>query len=113
MDLRSRVFARDKYTCRVCSKKWDPSDADPALFRMCLHPILDRTQMPGGGQVPENHITVCSGECLERCEEFHLSGGARWEQGLHPDDLFGSIGTSLEEAIRASIRQMKRGRARA
>lgn len=33
-----------------------------------------------------------------KVEQFHISGGAKWEEGLHPDDLYRMIGSSREQA---------------
>lgn len=100
--FRRAVFERDQYTCRVCGRRWGPGDADPSLRRINAHHITDRTEMPGGGYVPENGITLCEDPCHMRVELFHYSKGYRWHEGLHPDDLYSKIGSSHEAALRAS-----------
>ena len=109
--FRDAVFARDRYTCRVCGRRWTAADVDPALFRVNAHHITDRSEMPNGGYVAENGITVCDvasfagredESCHMRCERFHISGGKSWEPGLHPDDRDRIVGSSLEAAWEAS-----------
>lgn len=57
--------------------------------------------MPNGGYVKENGITVCE-EHHMMAEEYHSTGTAL--PGFHPDDLYKVIGSSKEEAYRASLR---------
>ena len=105
--FRESVFSRDSYTCRVCGKKWSPEDASPSLKRINSHHIVDRRELPNGGYVLENGITVCDGgenSCHMKCERFHISGGTIWEPGLHPDDLYAIIGSSHELAIKMSLK---------
>lgn len=94
--FRNEVFKRDKNTCRVCNKKHVDVEGLDA------HHITDRSEMPNGGYVKENGITVCKDECHMSCETYHISGGLRWVDGLHPDDLYKIIGSSKELAIEKS-----------
>ena len=94
--FRNDVYKRDKNTCKVCGKKhFDVEELD-------AHHITDRSLMPNGGYVKENGISVCKEECHMKCEKFHISGGQEWEAGLHPNDLYKMIGSSLEKAIEKS-----------
>jgi len=104
--FRESVFRRDGYICQVCGRQWRPEDADPSLGRMNAHHITDRNEMPNGGYVPENGITVCDGptSCHMRVEQWHITKGASVEKGLYPDDLYNKIGSSHEEAVEASGR---------
>ena len=95
--FRSDVFTRDDFTCKVCNTQQDESELD-------AHHITDRTQMPNGGYVASNGITVCKDDCHMKVEAFHISGGVAWEQGLHPDQLYKMIGSSKEQAIKDSER---------
>lgn len=95
--FRSDVFTRDKNTCQVCQKTQPQDELD-------AHHITDRNDMPNGGYVASNGITVCEENCHMRVEKFHISGGQEWEEGLHPDDLYKMIGSSKEQAIRDSER---------
>ena len=99
--FRESVFARDKYQCQVCGKQWNDTDTDPALAKINAHHITDRHEFPNGGYVRENGITVCDGDkksCHMKCEQFFISKGSTWVPGLHPDDLYVKIGSSLEQA---------------
>lgn len=104
--FRQAVFTRDRYTCQVCGKCWNMDDSDPSLGRINAHHIVDRHEFPNGGYVQENGITVCDGvdSCHMKCERFHISGGKDWVPGLHPDELYTKIGSSLDLAIEADER---------
>lgn len=94
--FRVAVYKRDKNTCQVCNKKHiNEEDMD-------AHHITDRSEMPNGGYVKENGITVCKEECHLMVEQFHICQGDWWEEGLHPDDLYKIIGSSKELAIKKS-----------
>ena len=75
-NFRDSVFTRDKYTCKVCDTKSEEELLD-------AHHITDRNEMPNGGYVKENGITVCKVECHPFVEAFHVSQGDWWEEGLH------------------------------
>lgn len=105
--FRELVFKRDRYTCRVCGKVWAKGDADPELKRINAHHITDRHDIPNGGYVVENGITVCEVLCHYRCEQYHESNGKNSYPGLSPEDLYGKIGSSLEAAWGASERLVK------
>lgn len=108
--FRNDVFERDNYTCRHCG--YDYSDLDNPENYLDAHHITDRTDMPNGGYVKENGISLCkenldsSGLLTDSChmlaEKFHISGGKDWEQGMHPDDLYEIIGSSYELAVKES-----------
>ena len=91
--FRNAVFTRDRHKCVFCDCKTD----------LDAHHITDRTEMPNGGYVKENGITLCPTHHME-AEQFHISGGTTWVTGKHPDDLYKLIGSSKEKAIRASER---------
>lgn len=90
--FREAVFKRDGYACVFCKSK-DNLDA---------HHITDRNEMPNGGYVKENGITVCP-RCHLQCEQFHINKGGDWVEGKHPADLYELIGSSYEEALRCSF----------
>jgi 5-methylcytosine-specific restriction endonuclease McrA len=94
-NFRESVFKRDKFTCKVCGTKREEDLLD-------AHHITDRNEMPNGGYVKENGITVCKEDCHFKVEKYHISEGKEWEEGLHPDDLYRMIGTTKEEATRKS-----------
>jgi len=76
----------------------EPIDGD----NMDAHHITDRNEMPNGGYVLENGITLCKEWCHMNCEQFHISGGVEWIEGMHPDDLYKKIGSSKELAMEKS-----------
>ena len=91
------MYTRDKFTCKVCNTKREEEELD-------AHHITDRNDMPNGGYVASNGITVCKDDCHMKVEKFHISGGEEWEEGLHPDDLYRLIGSSKEQAVKDSER---------
>lgn len=86
--FRNDVFERDNHKCLFCDE-----DAKNA------HHITDRNEMPNGGYVKENGISVCERHHLY-CERFHITEGKEWVDGFHPDDLYKIIGSSYEKAVR-------------
>lgn len=92
--FREAVFSRDGNKCRGCG--W-------ALFVdgivLDAHHITDRNLMPNGGYVKENGIALCPG-CHEKAEVFHSTGTA--VPGWAPEDLYKMIGSSYDEAVKAS-----------
>lgn len=94
--FRKAVFQRDNLTCHVCGSTRCEDELD-------AHHITDRSLMPNGGYVKENGITLCKDTCHLLCEEYHISGGTNWHEGLHPDDLYEMIGSSYERAREASL----------
>lgn len=95
-NFRTAVYKRDKNTCQVCQKKHTD------IAQLDAHHITDRNEMPNGGYVKENGISLCKEGCHMKCEKFHISGGLEWEEGLHPDDLYKIIGSSKELAVKKS-----------
>lgn len=89
--FRESVFKRDKNRCVFCLE----------TQKLDAHHITDRHDMPNGGYVKENGITVCEKHHLE-CEQFHITFGEAWVAGKHPDDLYKIIGSSKEIAIQKS-----------
>ncbi len=73
-NFRNAVFKRDGNKCRGCGKTDTPLDA---------HHITDRRDMPNGGYVAENGITLC-GTCHTLAEYWHVSGQVYFEIGFTP-----------------------------
>jgi hypothetical protein len=71
----------------------------PTAVPLDAHHITDRTQMPHGGYVKENGISVCE-ECHLKAEAFWSTGTA--VEGFAPDELYKLIGSSYEAAVTAS-----------
>jgi 5-methylcytosine-specific restriction endonuclease McrA len=95
--FRNAVFKRDGYRCRVCGR---PEKLDGPLD---AHHITDRNEMPNGGYVKENGISLCA-KCHREAERFHITKGTESVPGYHPDDLYKLIGSSKEKAHAASIK---------
>jgi hypothetical protein len=89
--FRESVFKRDGHKCRFCEET-EELDA---------HHITDRNEMPNGGYVKENGITLCAIHHAE-AEIWHQSGKKTWKEGMHPDDLYAMIESSYEKAFDAS-----------
>ena len=83
--FRKAVFERDQYRCAKCGAS-DELDA---------HHITDRSEMPDGGYVVENGISLCK-DCHWKAEQFHATGSA--VKGYAPDNLYRIIGSSREQA---------------
>ncbi len=91
-NFRDSVFNRDKM-CLICEKPISN------INDMDAHHITDRSEMPNGGYVKENGVTVCKKDCHFKVELFHITEGEEWNEGLHPDDLYKMINSSKELAI--------------
>ena len=85
--FRDAVFKRDRHKCVFCDRT-DNLDA---------HHITDRNEMPNGGYVPSNGITLCEVH-HPMAEEFHISGGTSWAPNMHPNDLYQKIDSSYARA---------------
>ncbi len=90
--FRDKVFKRDNYKCCFCD----------CIDDLDAHHITDRTEMPNGGYVVENGITLCPVHHL-LAEKFHLTNGTGWIN-MYPTDLYAKINSSKEKAIIASNR---------
>lgn len=88
--FRQAVFERDNHRCVTCGR---PA-VDP-------HHVTDRNDLPNGGYVVENGISLC-GPCHELAEQYHATGVAH--PGYSPDELYARIGSSYERAYEASER---------
>jgi 5-methylcytosine-specific restriction endonuclease McrA len=95
-NFRNAVFQRDGHKCKGCG--WSLITSETPLD---AHHITDRNEMPNGGYVKENGISLCPG-CHEKAEVFHSTGSP--VEGWAPADLYKMIGTSYEEAVKASER---------
>ncbi len=105
--FKEDTFDRDGYCCKLCGAGpvYEMTDS---VFD--AHHITDRNEMPNGGYVKENGITLCKynedgleeTSCHMKAEKFHITEGKEWESGMRPDDLYKLIGSSKEVAIKAS-----------
>lgn len=91
--FREGVYKRDNYACRKCGQKDGDLDA---------HHITDRHELPNGGYVLSNGITLCE-PCHIKAGKHHITGGKEWETGFHPNDLYDMICSSLIKAEEDSL----------
>lgn len=91
--FRESVFGRDGYKCVFCD----------VTKNLDAHHITDRSLMPNGGYVPENGISLCPEHHIQ-AEQFHISDGNTWIDGMHPNDLYRKIGSSYELAVTKSTK---------
>jgi len=96
--FRNACFERDKYCCAKCGFK---SSKDRAEQELDAHHITPRTEMPNGGYVKENGISLCSA-CHIYAEEFYSTGIAH--KGYTVEELYSIINSSLEGAVKSSIK---------
>lgn len=80
----------------MCGFKTNKDNVENVLD---AHHVTDRTEMPNGGYVKENGISLCE-ECHKKAEEFHSTGIS--VLGFSPEDLYEKIGSSKEKALEAS-----------
>ena len=109
--FRIAVFKRDRYRCAMCGtpgKDRQGGDAYEAfhdsradLAELDAHHVTDRNEMPNGGYVADNGITLCAA-CHLLAETFHDTGIAH--PGFSPDELYAKIDSSLEKAQSASLK---------
>lgn len=92
--FREAVFARDHHVCKIpgCGKR-----------AVDAHHITDRNEMPNGGYVKQNGISLCSDDHL-KAEIYHSTDHKEWPEGFHPNDLYRLIGSSYESARVASLK---------
>jgi predicted restriction endonuclease len=94
--FRDSCYKRDQYRCAMCGLQSDPLKAEQILD---AHHITLRTDMPNGGYVAENGISLCA-ECHKKAEQFHESGIAY--PGYSVEELYIVINSSYEKAVKAS-----------
>lgn len=95
-NFRDACFKRDKYKCATCNFKSSPDKAEQDLD---AHHISDRHEMPNGGYVKENGISLCP-PCHEKAEIFHSTGTA--VPGYSIPELYQIINSTYEKAVEAS-----------
>jgi 5-methylcytosine-specific restriction endonuclease McrA len=85
--FRNAVFKRDRNKCVFCDSTTD----------LDAHHITDRHEMPNGGYVLSNGITLCPTHHL-LAEEYHVNGYATTLE-FSPTELYKKIHSSKEQAI--------------
>jgi 5-methylcytosine-specific restriction endonuclease McrA len=91
-NFRSSVFARDGNKCVMCDE----------TVGLSAHHITDRNEMPNGGYVLENGITLCP-ECHIKAELWHQTDGENFLIGYTPYNLYIKIGSNYRIAYKKSI----------
>jgi hypothetical protein len=89
--FRTVTFKRDGHKCRACG-----SDGE-----LDAHHITNRNDMPNGGYVPENGISLCP-VCHLKAEQCLINVAEI--PGFHPSDLYKLIGSSYAEAVKAALK---------
>ncbi len=94
--FRDSVFVRDQYRCVGCGLQ---SSADKD--ELDAHHITPREEMPNGGYATENGVSLCA-KCHVLAEDYYVTGETiDW---YYPKDLYRLVGSSYEQALRASER---------
>jgi hypothetical protein len=100
LHFRDAVFERDGHRCRMCGFKPDPAsiynNEENESKVLDAHHIINRRDMPNGGYVLQNGISLCP-DCHLKAEQFHSTGGVSFP-GYSPEDLYKAIGSSKELA---------------
>lgn len=89
--FNEKCLKRDNYKCVICNEK----------FCLDVHHITDRHEIPNGGYVVENGITLCPAHHL-LAELYHQSTGTKGHTGMYPKDLYNLIHSSYELAVKKS-----------
>ncbi len=97
--FRAAVYRRDGYRCAVCGHEPRPEEWAKEPRPLDAHHITDRNEMPNGGYVAENGISLC-GSCHLLAEAEHAGGPPT--PGYSRGELYARIGSSHEKALRAS-----------
>jgi len=111
-EFRLSVFTRDQHKCRGCGRQgYDHNDAQEVarvaaggavLCELDAHHITTRDEMPAGGYVKENGISLCP-ECHLKAEVPHAANIE-----FSPETLYRSIGSSKESAWMMSLELQKK-----
>lgn len=103
--FRNAVFDRDGHKCVICGRN---ICTDGVFTHLATDDILDahhitpREEMPAGGYVKENGISLCKDVCHLKAEEYLQ--GVLSDESFSPVALYKRIGSSKEIAIQASKR---------
>lgn len=96
-NFRNSVFKRDKNKCVFCFK----------TENLDAHHITDRNEIPNGGYVLENGITLCSEHHL-MAEKYHMTNKKEYVEGFHPNQLYEKINSSYEIAKEKAEKLVKK-----
>ncbi len=85
--FRNDCLKRDKNKCCFCNESEN----------LDVHHIQDRHLFKNGGYVKENGISLCKTHHLD-AELYHMTTGSKFNEGMHPDDLYLIINSSFDLA---------------
>lgn len=91
--FRDSVLKRDSYKCVICDFGF--------IEHLEVHHITDRNEIPNGGYVLENGITLCPG-CHLKAEKYHMTNGRKATKFMNPTQLYEKIHSSKQLAFRKS-----------
>ena len=94
--FRDVCYKRDGFRCAMCGLK---SSKDCAEKELEVHHITNPKEMPNGGFVLQNGISLCP-VCHEKAEAFHSTGVS--VEGYSVNELYEKIKSSYEKAVEAS-----------
>ena len=95
--FRKVCMQRDSFRCVICLCI-APKNTKPEDY-FDVHHITDRHEMPNGGYILENGITLCP-DCHSKAENYHALGKAI--PGYSSEELYKIIGSSKEKAIKVA-----------
>lgn len=98
--FRQSVFERDGFRCAMCGLQHDAAAWQHEPFPLDAHHITDRNELPHGGYVAENGISLCK-PCHEWAELEHAKGVPA--EGYGRADLYARIGSNYLDAVKASL----------
>jgi hypothetical protein len=117
--FRDSVFERDGFRCVCCGFQ---SSSELVLEQLDAHHITPREEMPNGGYVMENGVSLCdpsksggpaTSGCHFKAEEVLEARAAGNQYDPEPDDpyhpfapeqLYVAVGSSWKKAVEASQR---------
>lgn len=97
--FRDACFKRDQYRCAYCKWKPKPENIEKELD---VHHITNRNDMPNGGYVLENGISLCA-RCHYNAEQYLQIGSC---MDFAASKLYIIINSSYERAVEASKLKM-------
>jgi predicted restriction endonuclease len=95
--FRNAVFKRDKFSCVMCGVR-APQDNPESILD--AHHITNRNDLPNGGYVLENGVSLCKARCHLLAEE-DLENVMK-HPGFSKEDLYKKVGSSFEKALETS-----------
>lgn len=81
----------------MCGVKCNKDEPEATLD---AHHVTPREEMPNGGYVKENGISLCKNRCHLMAEEYLQ--GTTLHEGFSPEELYKEIGSDHKKAVRAS-----------